>query len=74
MNPRSYSILCSALSSISSVLEPLKAQNRTTRFMTASQDASLIKEYSRNVEQALTDYQVCFCTFYFTVIINNQSD
>jgi hypothetical protein len=47
------------LRSISSTLEPLKAQNKIKRFITASDDSGLVEEYVLKVEQALTDYQVC---------------
>jgi hypothetical protein len=56
------------LCSIASVLEPLATQNRVTGFITASDDAGLIKEYVQKVEQALTDYQVCSFARYMFMI------
>jgi hypothetical protein len=48
---------------IVSILEPLmrrKVLNTVIGFVTADDDASLIKKYITRVEQAVADYQVCF--------------
>ena len=51
----------SELKSIDRILEPLKAQNRAMRSITASEDAGIIDEYTSKLDRALTDYQVCQC-------------
>jgi hypothetical protein len=47
------------LSSITSVLKPLEAQNKAKGFITASDDAGRIKDCIQKIEHALAVYQVC---------------
>jgi hypothetical protein len=43
---------------IGGTLEPLRLRNKVAGFITALDDAGLIREYIHKVERALTDYQV----------------